>query len=207
MSEVPVPSPSIRAAWSARALRALEDRDAEAHTRVLARLGNALEPLQRGSSLAWIPMELHVSLLRAIVEEFGSAEARAMLRESARANFSGSLLKGAVLGTLRVFGVGPLAIARMFPRGFRMVTRACGSVSTRTSREDGTFIDFEQLPEVIRDPAWVVSVSAMFDAVLDIAKLSGTVEADASALADGRLSIHMRADDRELLVYDPDDSP
>lgn len=105
---------------------------------------------------------------------------------------------------LRVFGVGPLAIVRMFPRGFKMITRYAGRVVVHVG-DRGTVLAFEDLPPVQRSEAWTTSLCALFEAMLDLAGLTGTVTLDASNMAQGAITVTMRADDRDTLVHAHDD--
>lgn len=158
------------------------------------------------SSLGWVPMAAHVAVLEAIVGVLGIDAARTFFRETSRANLQGSLLKGAVLSALRMFGVGPLALFRMFPRGFATITRDCGTVELGpTPEHDGTQAVFEDLPPVLRVRAFALSMGGVFEAVLDVAKRRGDVHVDASELDDGRLRYVLRAWDRSDLVESVDE--
>ena len=199
--------PAIRAGWSARVLRAVGRLDAGPRDAIVSRTGaKVVEAIRGQSAMSWLPMSDHVRLIDALVSTLGADEARALLRDTSLRNMRSSLLAASVSATLRVFGVGPLALVRMFPRGFRLITRGCGVVTVATFRDArGTEISFTQLPEPLRVAAWAISMSAVFDAAMEIGKVSGTVEADTQELDRGILRIHMLADNRDSLVHDVGD--
>lgn len=167
---------------------------------------DAAKAIAACSSLGWVAMQAHVAVLEAIVATLGVDSARAFFRETSQANLQGSLLKGVVFSALRIFGVGPLALFRMFPRGFATITRDCGTVRLGpTPGGDGTEAIFEDLPPVLRVRPFALSMGSVFEAVLDVGKRPGDVDLDASNLADGRLRYVLRAWDRTDLVKSVDD--
>jgi hypothetical protein len=199
--------PAIRAGWSARVLRAVGGLAPEVRDAVLDGFGNELaDEIRAQAAMSWVPMRDHVALLEALVGEVGRDDARQLLRDASLRNLRSSLLAASVSATLRVFGVGPLALMRMFARGFRLITRNCGEVTVRSARDTpGTEVEFTELPEEVRREAWAVSMTAVFEAIMDTGKVSGIVRPDTTDLRQGTLRIFLRADNRDELVHDVDD--
>jgi hypothetical protein len=188
-------------------LRAVGRLDPTLRAAIESRSGaEVVEAIRGQAAMSWLPMRHHVKLLDALVATLGKDAARALLRDASLRNLHSSLLAASVSATLRVFGVGPLALVRMFPRGFRLITRGCGVVTVATARDArGTEIVFTQLPEELRAEAWAVSMSAVFEAIMGIGKVSGTVDADTRELDRGTLRIRMLADNRDVLVHEVGD--
>jgi hypothetical protein len=142
-------------------------------------------------------MQDHVGLLTGLVATLGEEDARHFLREVSKANLQGSLLKGALMSALRMFGVKPLALLRMFPRAYGTITRDCGEVSLGpTQAHDGTQACFDALPPVLRVRPFAVSLAAVFEAAFEVARRPGDVAIDDTALTEGRVRYVLRAWDR-----------
>jgi hypothetical protein len=104
---------------------------------------------------------------------------------------------------LRVFGVGPLALLRMFPRGFGTIMHHSGTVKLQPAADgNGTEAIFRDLAPPLRATAFVMSMGALFEALFEVARRPGIVTADASRLDIGVLRYVLRAVDREGLVSD-----
>src|SRR5688572_11490438 len=99
-------SPRIRAAWTARLVLAIDGLPDDEARRIRARIPAAATEAIEARGLAWIAVEHHVSVLNAIVGELGPDSARAFLRAAAGKNLQGSLVRGALMAGLRMFGVG-----------------------------------------------------------------------------------------------------
>ena len=188
-------------------LRALEGLEPAVREAIFDAIGSELiERVRDQPAMSWIAMRDHVHLLEALVSAVGPEDARRLLRDASLRNLRSSLLAASVSATLRVFGVGPLALVRMFPRGFGLITRNCGRVTVTTSRDTpGTQIEFDELPNEVCREAWAVSMTAVLDAVMEVGKVRGTVTPDTTALSSGRLRISMLAENRDDLVHDVDD--
>lgn len=188
-------------------LRAVGGLDPDVRDAVLGALGDDLDKrIREQAVMSWLAMRDHVALLEALVSVVGRDEAREVLHDAALRNLRSSLLAASVSATLRVFGVGPLAVLRMFPRGFRLITRGCGKVAVSSARDTpGTEVVFTELPVEVRRDAWAISIAAVFDAMMDVGRVSGIVRADDTELKSGTLRIFLRADNRDDLVHEVDD--
>jgi hypothetical protein len=88
------------------------------------------------------------------------------------------LVKSVFEGTLRVFGISPGAVLRMFPKSWAMISSGCGVVSTEGEISGaGTVLQVRELP--IEEPnidLFVTGFRATFQGIIDVLKRPGEVE-------------------------------
>jgi hypothetical protein len=165
--------PAIRARWTRQVLheaRALPEKE-----RILAAVDpDLLGKIEQSSALGWLPVELHVGLVRSIYEQLGPPGFVALYRRVALENLRSPLLRALAMGARML---GRNALMDVLPRGWSIVVRNCGRVHvSRDARRGITHVELLDVPAPIRDdPSFRLGIAGVLAACMDFGGYVGRV--------------------------------
>jgi hypothetical protein len=126
----------------------------------------------------WIPLGVQLEILSALEAEAGAQAYDDFCAAHFASTVEQPLVKSLFEGTLRVFGVSPGGLFKMFGKSWGMLSSGCGSVLVEgTPSPDGTAIRVRDLP--IEEPEidlFVRGFRATFQGVIDTVDKRGNVE-------------------------------
>jgi hypothetical protein len=142
--------------------------------------------------LQWLPAERHMRVVTAIYDTLGPAGAREFWGNLMLQSYQRSLLKPLVDGGLRLFGRGPHGILKLTPQAYSLIARDCGVI--RVDEAPGLVrLHFDQLPALLRHPAFVELCHGNCLSVLGFLDQHGTVQAHLARLSGGSFRIDVAA--------------
>ena len=159
---------------------------------ILARVDPAaLEAIEDGGPLAWVPTPTFDQLTDAMFDVLGQEAFREFF--AAQVNgWADSKLFGPLLGSARrIFGAGPRGRLKWVGRAWMMITRNMGAVTT-SETADGVRIEYQDLPPTSRVERMVHSTYGSLHGI--VAGGGGTPEIaiDDSRLDEGTLAFDIR---------------
>jgi len=167
----------VRAPLTKSILELVDTRPPIVRERVRARAADAVRHVEQASRVDWIPLgtQLRIlSVLRAEVglrgyDEFCAAHFATMVQQP--------LVKSAFETTVRLFGVGPGPVYRIFPKSWVLMSQGCGVVRVpRETDPAGTRIRIVDLPvEEEHIELFVQGFRATFRGIIDIFRCRGEV--------------------------------
>ena len=140
----------------------------------------------------WIVARVLEGIHETIVRHDGENALRDLNRRYTRKAMQFAVYGPIVRGAVNVFGGGPRAILRVMPKSWEIVTRGCGSMSVIFPAEREASIVYESLPTELQTKSFVVASEASPLGLLDGLGYESVATSDVSALAEGRLYVHVR---------------
>jgi len=182
------PEPEIRASWTRRVLRAADELPEGIGPEIRRRVPPAiLSRLEQAGPLAWLPGEVHATVIQSVHDSIGDARYAEMVRAMTLDGLNRPLFGPLARGAVGLFGRSAAGLERMFPRGWGLVSRGCGKIEMTESRRGHAVMDLVGVPVVLRRMAYALGFKGAFDACSDFAGTGGRSEMDAAGLADGRV--------------------
>lgn len=182
----------VRAPLTKAILELLDTRPPVVRNRVRARAAEAVRHVEQASRVDWIDLRIQLQILSALRAEVGQRGYEEFCAAHFTTTVQQPFVKGAFETTVRLFGVGPGPIYRIFPRSWAMISRGCGVV--RVPREidpAGTRIRVVDLPvEEEEIELFVQGFRATFRGIIDIFQRRGDVTL-ASYDASARTAIYV----------------
>lgn len=139
----------------------------------------ALGTISSAGGLDWLPVALDLQVTQAIYDGLGSAEADRFFRAHTLESFEGPILQTLVSTGVRIFGLDPVSFLRWVPRGWHLIFRGVGEWRVPAVPPGATSVALvlASLPgECAEHAVWVRSVARSIAAVLDLARVAGSVE-------------------------------
>ncbi len=137
----------------------------------------AIEHVESASRVDWIPLRTQLRILRAVHTELGQDGFDDFSAKHFACTVEQPLARSVFDTTVRLFGVGPGPIYKMFPQSWAMMSSGCGMVVCTETDPSGTSIRIVDLPVAEPDiELYVVGFRATFRGVLDAFKCDGSVE-------------------------------
>jgi hypothetical protein len=169
--------PCVRAPLTKAVLELLELQPPHVTAAVRTRAEAAVLQTEAATRVSWIPLGTQLSILRALRDEIGSQGYDEFCARHLSSTIEQPLVKGVFDTTVRLFGVGPGPVYRMFPRAWAMMSRGCGVVSAEgTTDPPGTRLRVTALPVDEEEiDLFVSGFRATFQGVLDLFELDGKV--------------------------------
>ena len=175
---MPAPEARVRAPLTKAIVELLNTQPASVRAAVHAKASGAIETVELASRVDWIPLGVQLEILAALHGEVGQKGYEAFCAAHFASTVNQPLVKSVFEGTLRVFGISPGAVLRMFPKSWAMISSGCGVVSTEGEiSESGTLLVVSELP--IEEPhidLFVKGFRATFQGIIDVLKRPGEVE-------------------------------
>lgn len=159
---------------------------------VMARLApDCRERLERLLSGDWVDIEDHLAVYQATLEALGATRSYEVWRGTMLITLKKGLYSKLWTGMNRVNKESPLNFYRHSGAGWAIATRHCG-MQTYEGEEGRATLMWSGLPRVmIESPGFCASMRAKIDAVLDAARVAGSVK---QTLRDPNLGVlHVQA--------------
>lgn len=145
---------------------------------IRTRAAGVIARVEECSRVDWIPLGVQLEVLSAFREELGPKA----YDEFCIAHFASTIeqpfVKGMFDTTVRLFGLGPGPVYRVFGKTWSVISRRCGEVSVEVDGEPGVAtIRMRDLPiDEPRIDLFVTGYRATFQGVIEVCKVRGNVE-------------------------------
>ncbi len=132
--------------------------------------------IERAGRLAWLPLEHDIEISAVIARESDPATLFEWARISLNTALEGPLLRPMMTAALRLFGLTPAALFRVFPRGWPAVYRAVAEVDVLAHGPRCAEVVLRDVTEVLFDHEhYLQSMAGSFAAVFDVCRTPGSV--------------------------------
>jgi hypothetical protein len=168
MSAIPEPSPGtpqVRASYLKQVLESIDRLTDGASSRIRERLGPALTVVEGATKVDWLPHDVPLAYLAAVMAEGGQERLRAVYLSAMRAALRGTLLGPLFSAITGLFGRTPERILRSAPSGFASIWRNAGAITVESSAKGCVVLLHSGVPEVLRVPAFLAATAASFEAI------------------------------------------
>lgn len=169
---------SIRAPLTKAIVDMLERQPLRVRSAVREKAARAISHVGQASRVDWIPLTVQLEILSALYAEAGPQGYDAFCAAHFASTVEQPLVKSVFEGTLRVFGISPGAVYKMFGKSWAMISSGCGVVSIEGEpSESGTVLRVKELP--VAEPQidlFVRGFRATFQGAIDVVKKRGSVE-------------------------------
>jgi hypothetical protein len=160
-----------------KAIVEMLDRQPGVAAGVRARVPNEVRRVEECSRVDWVPLATQLAILDALKDEVGLRR----WEEFVRAHFSSTVeqpfVKGMFESAVRLFGMGPGAVFRVFAKTWATISKGCGEVEIGEVDPKGTLIRVRELPvDQARIELFVAGFRSTFQGALDVFKSAGDVE-------------------------------
>jgi len=169
--------PRVRAPVTKAILELLEQQPRGIRDAVREDAAEEVRHAEEASRVDWIPLRVQLRIFRAVhtvvgprgFDDFAAAHfARTVEQPLARSVFE---------TTVRLFGVGPGPIFKIFPKSWAMMSAHCGTIVCDEPDPSGTLIRIVDLPVAEENiELYVTGSRATFRGVLDVFKFAGDVD-------------------------------
>jgi hypothetical protein len=173
----------------------LSTLDPDVAAAVRAQLGDeVLGRITTANRVEWIPVELQVAVNDALFAELSAEEYEAFWRRTGLASAQSSMFNRLVQGAMRLFGISPASIYKLFPRANLHVTRGLGEyIVTPTPHDNHVSLEWHTIAPALRgSKSWLASSKATMATPLDLLGFTGSVEFDAAEFEAGRVIYSIR---------------
>ena len=142
---------------------------------------------------AWVPMPVYLKFIQAVWAEAGSSTAYIQFWRAHIQGYLDSALLAGLVGTARkLFGLSPVAIYKVAPRGYGMTYRGAGQGEVEVVGKTAT-LRFSGIPAaLLEDEVWAIGHVGTFWGVLDVFNLNGTAEMTERSPERGRFTIQVK---------------
>ncbi len=149
--------------------------------------------IEAANGFDWLPAANDVALVNVIHGALGDAEHDAFSRGVIRDAFEGPLLGPLIAIALRLFPGGLMAWAHWIPRAWALVFRECGEWKVEAVGPGAVDLELGWLPHIcVQDAVWPGSVASSTSALLDLARVRGTLRLTGLDRATRTASYQMR---------------
>ncbi|MCA9630593.1 MAG: hypothetical protein KC766_23140 [Myxococcales bacterium] len=178
-------APLMRASHLKSNVTALSKLGADDATRVRARCPTVFEAIEASVRTDWLPLELAMEFVDAVVDECGIERYLEWSKRGLRESADGPLL-GPVLSTLRRMSVSPHRALAVVPSGWQLIYRHCGGLTHRRVSPREGHVVLRDAPRMLASRDYLLGVAASFEEALSLA--SG-VTSHSQVDVDGRLAV------------------
>ncbi len=167
----------VRAPLTKAIVDLLKTQPPSVQAAVRAKAESAIERVELASRVDWIPLSTQLEILSALYAEIGPEGYDAFCAAHFGSTVEQPLVRGVFEGTLRVFGISPGALYKMFGKTWTVIASGCGVISIEgQASPSGTTLHVTELPTKEREiDLFVRGFRATFQGVLDVVKKQGTV--------------------------------
>ena len=172
-----IDAPRVRAPLTKAILELLERQPARVRDAVRTHAAREIERVEQCSRVDWIPLGVQLEILSAVRDEMGKRGYDDFCAAHFASTVEQPFVKGMFDTTVRLFGLGPGAVLRVFPKTWSTISRGCGRVEVGDLDAGCTMIRVTELPmSEPRIDLFVEGFRATFRGMLDIFHRSGDVE-------------------------------
>jgi hypothetical protein len=143
------------------------------------------EAIERAGLLGWLPIDVNLACTRAVAERLGPKKTDEFFRTLLLNTAQSPLLSGLIQSVLRIAVQDPGLYLPWISKGFELMFRDAGRWTVLERTPAFSLVEVRGLPEAcLADAIWIQSVVSALSALLDVARLEGSVklrEVDASA--------------------------
>nr|PZN18745.1 MAG: hypothetical protein DIU78_22310 [Pseudomonadota bacterium] len=167
----------VRAPLTKAVVDLLKKQPPSVQAAVRAKAADAVERVELASRVDWIPLSIQLEILSALHTEVGPEGYDAFCTAHFAATVEQALVKSVFEGTIRVFGISPAALYKVFGKTWPVIASGCGVISIEgQAAPSGTTLHVTELPMNEREiDLFVRGFRATFQGVLDVVKKQGTV--------------------------------
>jgi hypothetical protein len=156
----------------------LPPAEAAAVTRAIREL--VLRQIDAAGPLGWLPLSVNLECTRAVADTLGRERTHLFFRSLLAGTLETPLLRGLVVGVLRVAVKDPALYIPWVSRGFEIMFRDVGKLNVEERRPKALFTELSGLPaECVEERFWLESVASACCALSDLVGLQGIVTLDA----------------------------
>lgn len=183
--------PAVRARYMQLFSKQIERLPVPEREAISAAIGR--DVIESASAMSWLPLAVNLEATRAVAERLGPERTdrffRGLLLDTAHSPLLGSVVQTA----LRVAGRNPGLSLPWIAKGFQLIFRDMGGWTT-VRRDTGILVmELAGLPaECVSDDVWARSVASALSALLDLARLEGSVAVAEVDRASGRVVFEAR---------------
>lgn len=169
--------PRVRAPLTKAIVELLERQPLHVRDGVRSRAGAEIERVEQCSRVDWIPLGVQLEILGAVREETGARGYDDFCAAHFASTIEQPFVKGMFETTVRLFGLGPGAVLRVFPKTWSTISRDCGRMEIDHIDARGTTIRVRELP--VSEPRvdlFANGFRATFRGIIDLFARPGDVE-------------------------------
>ncbi len=132
------------------------------------------EEIEAAGPLSWLPVELNVRMIEALVAGLGPLRAHEFQGDQITSQFSTPLWRGFVEGGIRTLGLDPAALSRWIPNAIGLIFKDCGQWSVEILSETSAALHVRWLPpELGANRRWLDSIGGGIHALFILCRTSG----------------------------------
>lgn len=168
----------VRAPLTKAIVELIERQLPHVRTAIRARAADAITRVEECSRVDWIPLGVQLELLAAFREELGAKAYDDFCIAHFASTIEQPFVKGMFDTTVRLFGLGPGPVYRVFVKTWSVISRGCGEMLLEQSPDaPGTaVIRMRGLPmDEPRIDLFVTGYRATFQGVLEVCHARGDV--------------------------------
>ena len=169
--------PRVRAPLTKAILEVLERQPRDVQVAVRARAKVEITRVEECSRVDWIPLGVQLAILDGVREELGIHGYEDFCAAHFASTVEQPFVRGMFDTTVRLFGLGPAAVLRVFPKTWATISQGCGEVVIEEIDPNGTIIRVRELP--VSEPRielFVQGFRATFRGIIDLFRRPGDVE-------------------------------
>jgi len=146
-------------------------------SRILADLPpQHLRRIEQAGRAEWLPIEIELTLTRAILAEVGEEGLRQWSSAALKRSLDSSLFRPLLDTAVRLFGLSPQGLFKMVPQGWKRAFRDAGELTVQPEGPDTLHVDLVGLPEELRDRSFVLTIGTCMYALFDACKVTGQIQ-------------------------------
>jgi hypothetical protein len=181
--------PQVRATLIKTAIDAINKLPTDEARRILAQIPQStLREAEVRTRMEWVPLERNIEIVDATLAALGPERFREMRRRTTARVARSPIVSAVLSGALHLFGASPLALFRLMPRVYGLVSRDAGSVHVEEVGPSRLRLVYQGLPPVMTaSPGWPDMITVANEAIFDLVHARGTVCAESLDRGRGHL--------------------
>lgn len=146
-------------------------------SRILADLPpQHLRRIEQAGRADWLPIEIELTLTRAILSEVGEEGLRRWSSAALKRSLDSSLFRPLLDTAVRLFGLSPQGLFKMVPQGWKRAFRGAGELTVQPEGPSAVQVDLVGLPEELQDRSFVLTIGTSLYALLDACQVTGRIQ-------------------------------
>ncbi len=178
-------APAVQASYMKNVFGTLRERG---HLeRVAQRDPGLAAEVEAAARLSWLPVELNVRMVEAVVGAYGDPAGLEILSDCVLAQFDSPLWKNFIGGAVRLLGRDPASLGRWLPKAFQLVFCDCGFWVVEASGDHELTVSVADLPTPLAEHrAWLRSLAIGMKPLFALCGTDGTCDLVSVDAAMGR---------------------
>ena len=170
-----VNTPRFRATWSKFTIQATNRSSSrEAIRRTIGAV--RLETIRHSTVVDWLPVDVHLSIITAVMDVLGIEGARAFWKERLLAAFKTKVMAPFVAGASMVFGEQPYALMKIAMSAYKLMAKSAGEITVTAGADGAVLMSFQDMaPGMARSAGWHALCHGQCEAVLAYLKMEGEI--------------------------------